>query len=459
MQEHDLITLQLPSNVNAERSVIGAIMQDATAANVAFERLSDGDFYSPEHREIFSAMVELHKSGQPIDMLVVNNILTNRGTLEGVGGASYLLQALRYVPTTANTNSYIDIVLEKATLRKLISATQEIQKLSYEQSTPLPQVLNTAEKLIFDIVMRKTGQERLIPISKVLSSTFDQIEKLSMLKGKISGVPTGIYDLDRLLTGMHGGELILVGARPGMGKTAMGLSVAHFAAKAKNTCVAVFSMEMPAEQNGLRLLCSSSGIDMQKIRKGMLSDNEWVKLGDNLNKLSNMPIYIDDTSSLTPSQLRSRCRRLVMEQGLGLIVLDYLGLMSSDGKVESRQNQVSEISRQLKSIALELRIPVLACAQLNRGLTSSNRKDKRPQLSDFRDSGSIEQDADVVLFLHRPGYYINENAEDDEKVDDTEGEIIIAKQRNGPVGTVEVEWQKDFARYTNKPNTLVAQYT
>lgn len=457
MQNFDIVQALPPSSIDAERSVIGAVLQDSGAATLAFENLMPTDFYSAEHKEIFDAMRNLHINGSPIDLMTLTNELTNRGTLEGIGGTAYLLQALRFVPTTANTRTYIEIVLEKSTLRKLINASQRIQEQCYAQSDPLTTVLHDAERAIFDIVMKRTGAETLVSIQKVLMSTFDQIEELSRLKGKIAGVPTGIYDLDRMLTGLHGGELVLVGARPAMGKTAMALGVARFAAVKANRSVAIFSMEMPNVQIGMRMLCSEANINMQRVRSGMLTDDEWVKLGDSVNEMSNHKIYIDDTPGLAPSQLRSRCRRLMMEQGLDLIVIDYLGLMSTDKRVENRQLEVSEISRQLKAIALELKIPVLACAQLSRG--PANRTDKRPMLSDLRDSGSIEQDADVVMFLHREAYYASAETQGDApKADDNEGEIIIAKQRNGPVGTVEVEWQGEFARYTNKPGTRVAMY-
>lgn len=445
-----------PSSLDAERSVLGAVLQDSGAATIAFEMLTPADFYSAEHREIFEAMRQLHIEGNPIDLMTVGNELTKRGTLDSVGGAAYLLQAVRFVPTTANTRTYIEIVLEKSTLRRLISATQEIQRQCYQQSDPLQDVLHNAERLVFDIVMKRGGAETLRPMNQVLMSTFDQIEELSRLKGRLGGVPTGLYDLDRMLTGLHGGELVLVGARPAMGKSAMALGVAHFAAAKAKRCVALFTLEMPCEQIGLRMLCSAANINMQRVRSGMLTDDEWIKIGDTLNELSNIRVYIDDTPSLTPSQLRSRCRRLMMEQGLDLIIVDYLGLMGTDKRVENRQLEVAEISRQLKAIALELRIPVLACAQLSRA--NASRTDKRPMLSDLRDSGSIEQDADVVLFLHREGYYASAAAEDGPKPDDSAGEVIIAKQRNGPVGTVNVEWQAEFARYTNLPGTRVAMY-
>ena len=320
---------------------------------------------------------------------------------------------------------------------------------------PLDTVLHSAERAIFDIVMKRSGMESLQPLNAVLVQTFDKIEEMSRLKGKLAGVPTGLYDLDRQLTGLHGGELVIAGARPAMGKTALALGIAQFAAGKTHKCVAVFSMEMPREQIGMRILCNAASINMQRVRNGMLSDDEWVKLGDHLNRLSHSRIFIDDTPGLTPSQVRSRSRRLMMEQGLDLIVIDYLGLMSADKRVENRQLEVSEISRGLKAIALELKVPVLACAQLARANTS--RADKRPLLSDLRDSGSIEQDADVVLFIHREGYYQTGPSEE-AKADDTAGEIIVAKQRNGPVGTINVEWQAEFARYVNLPGTRVPIY-
>lgn len=451
-----IVTALPPSSIDAERSVLGAMLQNSNAASLAFETLRPVDFYSAEHREIFEAMRSLNSAASPIDAMTVSNELAKRGTLESVGGAAYLLQAVRFVPSAVNVRTYIEIVAEKSTLRKLISACQQIQQQCYAQSDPLQDVLNSAERLIFDIVMKRAGAETLVPLNKVLMSTFDQIELLSRLKGRLGGVPTGLYDLDRMLTGLHGGELVLVGARPAMGKTAMALGVAQFAARQSKRCVAVFSMEMPSEQIGLRLLCSAANINMQRVRSGMLTDDEWIKLGDSINELSSCRIFIDDTPGLTPSQLRSRCRRLMVEHGLDLIVIDYLGLMGTDKRVENRQLEVSEISRQLKAIALELKIPVLACAQLSRAPAA--RTDKRPMLSDLRDSGSIEQDADVVLFLHREGYYATAASEDGPKPDDSAGEVIIAKQRNGPVGTVNVEWQAEFARYTNLPGTRVAMY-
>lgn len=456
MESQELARVVPPSSIDAERSVLGAMLQDAAAATLAIEALDENDFYAAEHKEIFSAMRALQMSGSPIDVMTVGNELARRGTLDGVGGSAYLLQAFRYVPTTANTRTYVSIVLEKSTLRKLIGAAQRISEQCYRQQDPLPTVLHDAERAIFDIVMRRSGAETLMPLNAVLSKTFDVIEELSRLKGRLAGVPSGLYDLDRMLTGFHGGELIIVGARPAMGKTALALGFAQFAGVRSKKTVAFFSLEMPCEQLGMRILCSEAAINMQRVRSGMLSDDEWIKLGDCLNTLSAARIYIDDTSGITPSQLRSRCRRLMMEQGLDMIALDYLGLMGSDKRSENRQLEVSEISRQLKSIALELKVPLVACAQLARANTA--RPNKRPMLSDLRDSGSIEQDADVVLFIHREGYYLQNEEGSDPKVPDNEGEIIVAKQRNGPVGTVNVEWQAEFARYANLPGTRAPLY-
>ncbi|MCE5342870.1 MAG: replicative DNA helicase [Eubacteriales bacterium] len=455
MDAQELMRIAPPSSVDAERSVLGAMLQDTGAATVVFETLMPEDFYAAEHREIFDAMRTLQIAGSPIDVMTVGNELSRRGTLEGIGGAAYLLEAYRYVPTTANTRSYVQIVREKSTMRKLIAACRRIEEQCYGQMEPLEAVLRNAERSIFDIVMNRGGMETLQPLNAVLVRTFDKIEEMSRLKGKLAGVPTGLYDLDRMLTGLHGGELIIAGARPAMGKTALALYIAHFAATRTHKCVAVFSLEMPREQIGMRILSNAANINMQRVRNGMLSDDEWMKLGDSLNRLSGSRIFIDDSSGLTPSQVRSRARRLMMEQGLDLIVVDYLGLMSSDKHAENRQLEVSEISRGLKGVAQELKVPLLACAQLARANTS--RANKRPQLSDLRDSGSIEQDADVVLFIHREGYYQTET-QDENRTDDTQGEIIVAKQRNGPVGTVNVEWQAEFARYVNLPGTRVPIY-
>ena len=431
-----------PHSLEAERSVRGAMMQDPAAVVLAVELLTAEDFYAPAHRELFSAMRTLHLNASPVDLVTADSELSRRGTLEGIGGTAYLIEVSQYVPTTANVKAYIAIVSEKSTVGRLISASQQISAESYSQQDPVPDILNHAEKAIFDIVMRRASGDALVRVDEILTLTYEKIEELSRLKGQINGVPTGFYDLDNLLTGMHPGELVLIGARPSMGKTSLAMNIAQHACLAKGKTTAVFSLEMPREQIVMRMLCSEAKINLQRVRSGTLKDEDWLKLAKVLGPVSASPLYIDDTAGLTPSQLRSRCRRLMMDKGLDLIVVDYLQLMGSDKKTENRQLEVSEISRQLKGIALELKVPLVACAQLSRALAS--RQDKRPVLSDLRDSGSIEQDADVVMFIHREGYYNMTGGQEDNM-----GEIILAKQRNGPLGTVKVGWFSEYATYTN----------
>ena len=392
-----------PNSVEAEQSVLGAMMQDENAVLQAAEALSTDDFYQPAHREIFEAMVALHHQQRPIDLVTVDAELTRRGTLEGIGGTEYLMRLMSFVPTTANVKAYITLVAEKSTLRKLIKASQEISQECYSQQNPLQETLGHAEKAIFDIVMNRASGESLVHVRDVLYNTYANIEELAKLKGRVSGVPTGFTLLDNMLTGLHGGELIIIGARPSMGKTSFAMNIATHAALYANKSVAVFSLEMPREQIALRMLCSDARVNMQSVRQGTLREEDWIKLAKSIGPMSNSPVYIDDTAGITPTQLRSRCRRLMME----------------------------------------LKVPLIACAQLSRA--STTRDNKRPALSDLRDSGSIEQDADVVMFIHREGYY------DPETADKNVGEIIIAKQRNGPLGTVKVAWLSEYTTYTDLP--------
>ena len=430
-----------PHSVEAEVSVLGAMLQDSTAVLSAQELLKQDDFYLPEHRELFDVMGELTRNHTPIDLVTVHTELARRGTLEGTGGDANLLRIMNAVPTSANMKAYIRIVQEKSTLRKLISACQKISGDCYRQQDPVPETLAAAEKAIFDIVMNRTDGEALQPLGQVVTRSFDIIEELAKNRGQIAGVPTGFIDLDNLLTGLHEGELVIVGARPSMGKTSFAMNIAAHASINKGKKVAVFTLEMPREQIAMRVLCSDARVDMQRVRKGTLDNDDWVRLAKSLTPMAAAPMYIDDTAGITPSQLRSRCRRLMMDRGLDLIVLDYLGLMHADGRVENRQLEVSEISRQLKAIALELKVPVVACAQLSRA--NKDRQDKRPMLSDLRDSGSIEQDADVVMFLHREEYYNKET--EDKNI----GEVIIAKQRSGPLGTVKLAWLGEYTAFAN----------
>ena len=430
-----------PHSVEAEVSVLGAMLQDRDAVLRALELLTPDDFYLPENKEIFSVMAALNREQTPIDLVTMHTELEKRGTLEGVGGIENLMRILNSVPVSANVKAYIDIVREKSTLRKLIAACRNIAGECYKQQTPLEDTLAAAEKAIFDIVMNRADGETLQPLGEVAVRSLDIIEELARNHGGISGVPTGFIDLDSLLTGLHGGELIIVGARPSMGKTSFAMNVASHASMNCGKKVAVFTLEMPREQIAMRVLCSDARVDMQRGRKGTLSPEDWERLARSLTPMAAAPMYIDDTAGLSPSQLRSRCRRLMVDKGLDLIVVDYLGLMRADGRVESRQLEVSEISRQLKAIALDLKVPVMACAQLSRA--NKDRQDKRPVLSDLRDSGSIEQDADVVMFLHREEYY-NKDTEDKNI-----GEVIIAKQRSGPLGTVKLAWLSETTTFAN----------
>ena len=430
-----------PNSIEAERSVLGAMLQDPNAVMQAAETLTAEDFYQPQHRELFDAMMKLFREQTPVDLVTADSELSRRGTLEGVGGTAYLIELSQYVPTTANVKAYITLVAEKSTLRRLIHASQEISQECFSQQSPLQETLNHAEKAIFDIVMKRSSGDTLVHVKNVLYNTYANIEELSKLKGRVSGVPTGFTALDNMLTGLHGGELVILGARPSMGKTSLAMNIAAHAALTAGKSVAVFSLEMPREQIALRVLCSEARVDMQKVRQGTLSGDDWMRLARALGPIAGSNMYLDDTAGISPSQLRSRCRRLMMDHGLDLIVVDYLGLMHADGKAENRQLEVSEISRQLKAIALELKVPLLACAQLSRASTA--RVDKRPALQDLRDSGSIEQDADVVMFIHREGYY-DPNCEEKNV-----GEIIVSKQRNGPLGTVKVAWLSEYTTYAN----------
>ena len=437
----DDATLRVPpNNAEAERSVLGCMIQDREALMLGLELLTGEDFYQPANKEIFNAMRELNNQMQPCDLLTVDNELTRKGTLAGVGGTAYLIELSQSVPSTVNARAYMQIVDEKSTLRRLISAGSDISTACYSQAEPVSDILGMAEKAIFDIVMRRNEGSTLTHIAEILPSTYNRIQELTKLKGSFDGVPTGFVDLDNLLTGLHGGELIIIGARPSMGKTSFGLNIASYASQAGNS-VAVFSLEMPKDQLAMRLLCADARVDLQDVRHGSLKDQDWISLSSALGPLASANLYIDDTSGITPTQLRSRCRRLKMEHKLDLIMVDYLQLMSSDSHAENRQNEVSEISRSLKGIAKELNVPLIALAQLSRA--GAQRSDKRPILSDLRDSGAIEQDADVITFLHREEYY-NPDTEDKNIA-----EVIVAKQRNGPLGTIKLAWLGQFTRFVS----------
>ena len=424
-----------PNHPESERSVLGAMLRSREAALLAIETLQPEDFYDPANREIYSAMLAMATSSRAIDLVTLDEELTRRGKLDAVGGAAYLVELSRSVPSAANIQAYIRIVDEKSTLRKLIAASEKILQESYAEAEETQDILEGAEKAIYDITMRKGGEE-LQAIQPVLLSTFEKIELLVKNNGRVEGVPSGYAELDELLTGFHAGEMILVAGRPAMGKTAIGMNFIENAAIRAGKKAAVFSMEMPAEQIAMRMLSTEARVDMQRIRRGQLSDDEWQQLCDAMITIGPASIYVDTTPGITVSQVRSKARRLQLEHGLDVILIDYLSLMSGVGRFGSRQEEVSSISRALKGLALELGIPVIALQQLSRAPTG--RSNHRPMLSDIRESGAIEQDADVVMFIHREDYY---NPDTEEK---NVAELIIAKQRNGSLGTVKLGWKGEY---------------
>ncbi len=424
-----------PNHPASERSVLGAMLRSRNAAQIAVESLRPDDFYDPANREIFAAMQALADDSRPIDLVTLDEEMTRRGRLDAVGGTAYLIELSQYVPSSSNVEAYIKIVDQKATLRRLIAAAESIMQDSYAGEKENAEILESAEKAIYDITMRKGGEE-LQPIQPVLISTFEKIEQLVKNHGRIEGVPTGYTELDDLLTGLHPGELVLVAGRPAMGKTSIGMNFVENAAIRAGKKAAVFSLEMPAEQLAMRMMCTEARVDMQKVRRGAIDDDDWGKLADALVSIGPAKIYVDCTPGITVPEVRSKARRLQLEHGLDLIMIDYLSLMTATGKNGSRQEEVSQISRTLKGLALELGVPVIALQQLSRAPTG--RANHRPLLSDIRESGAIEQDADVVMFIHREDYY------DPETPDKNIAELIIAKQRNGSLGTVKLGWKGEY---------------
>lgn len=429
-----------PHNIEAEQSVLGAMLLDKEAVASATEVLHKDDFYAEAHKELFDAMVSLYEMGQPVDLVTVTEQLRKRNTLEAIGGLNYVTMLSTAVPTTANVDYYIRIVEEKAILRRLIQACSLITKDSYEAAKSVEDIVDEAEKSIFDI-SQKRHHSGFVPISQALMEAFDHIEELYKNKGHITGVPTGFVDLDYKTAGLQPSDLILIAARPSMGKTAFALNIAQYAAVKAKVPTAIFSLEMSKEQLVNRLLCAEANVDSHKLRTGNLDDEDWPRLAAALAPLSEAPLYIDDTPAISALELRSKARRLKIEKGLGLIVIDYLQLMQGRQNAESRQQEISEISRSLKALARELNVPVVALSQLSRA--PEIRADHRPILSDLRESGAMEQDADVVAFLYRDEYY---NPDTDKK---NIAEVIIAKQRNGPTGVVELVWLGQFTKFAN----------
>ncbi|WP_024614043.1 replicative DNA helicase [Clostridium sp. Ade.TY] len=429
----------LPQSIEAEQSVIGSMIIDRSAIAQAAEGLDDDDFYRDSHKVLFKSIIEMFKKDMAVDLVTVLEELKANDMLERAGGVTYVTEITSSVPTTANLSSYIKIVQEKSTLRKLIKASSSIIEESYNKQGEVENVLDAAEKRIFDIAEKRTTSD-FEPLNQVLERGFIEIERLFNNKGEITGVGSGFVDLDAKTSGFQKGDMVLIAARPSMGKTTFALNIAEYAALREGKSVVIFSLEMSKEQLAYKLLCSEANVDMLKLRTGALDDKDWENIARATGPLSKAKIYIDDTAGVSVMEMRSKCRRLKIEYGIDLILIDYLQLMSGSSS-ESRQQEVSEISRSIKALAKEMECPVIALSQLSRA--PEQRADHRPMLSDLRESGSIEQDADLVMFLYRDEYYNKET--EDKNV----GECIIAKQRNGPVGTVKLAWLGQFSKFGN----------
>ncbi|MFE4704859.1 replicative DNA helicase [Peribacillus simplex] len=430
-----------PQNIEAEQAVLGAIFLEPSSLTVTSEVLIPEDFYRSSHQKIFNVMLKLNDEGKAVDLITVTEELAATKNLEEVGGVSYLSELAGSVPTAANIEYYARIVEEKSLLRRLIRTATNIAQEGYSREDEVEELLGEAEKTIMEVAQRKNSGA-FQNIKDVLVSTYDNIEVLTTRTGDVTGIPTGFAELDRMTAGFQRNDLIIVGARPSVGKTAFALNIAQNVATKTEENVAIFSLEMGAEQLVMRMLCAEGNINAQNLRTGSLTDEDWRKLTMAMGSLSNAGIYIDDTPGVRIGEIRSKCRRLKQENGLGMILIDYLQLIQGDGRSgDNRQQEVSEISRSLKALARELKVPVIALSQLSRGV--EQRQDKRPMMSDIRESGSIEQDADIVAFLYRDDYY------DKESENKNIIEIIIAKQRNGPVGTVSLAFVKEYNKFVN----------
>ena len=430
-----------PHDLEAEQAIIGSMLTDKDAVISSIEVLKEDDFYREDNKAIYAAILNLYNRSEPIDIITVKSELEAMGKFEQVGGLEYLAELPEKVPTTANAIKYIKIVEEKSILRKLIKTANEIIELGYSPTEEVEDIMDGAEKKIFDIMQQK-NQKSYTPIKDVLVESFTKLEELYNRKQHITGVPTGFTELDYRTAGLHGSDLVLIAARPAMGKTAFALNIATNAAVRAKVPVAVFSLEMSKDQLVNRILCSEAMVDSNKVRTGKLEENDWTKLAETIGPLSEAEIYIDDTPGISIMEIRAKCRKLKLEKNIGMVVIDYLQLVQGSNKrVGSREQEISEISRSLKILAKELNVPVIALSQLSRA--AEQRPDHRPMLSDLRESGAIEQDADIVMFLYRDDYY----NEDSEKKDIAE--VIIAKHRGGSTGTVELLWLGSYTKFVN----------
>lgn len=430
-----------PNDVESEQAVIGSMLTDKEAVSAAIEVLKPEDFYREDNKAIYEAILSLYSKAEPIDIITVKDELIGNGKFETVGGLEYLAMLPDKVPLTTNIDQYIKIVEEKSILRNLIKASTDIINLGYGQTEETDAIIDIAEKKIFDIMQRK-NQKGYSQIKDILIETFAEIEKLYNQKGYVTGVPTGFVDLDQITAGLHKSDLVLVAARPAMGKSAFALNIATYAAIKANTPTVIFNLEMSKEQLVNRILCCEAMVDSNKVRTGKIEEADWVKLATALGPLSEAPIYIDDTPGISIMEIRAKCRKLKLEKNIGLIVIDYLQLIQGTGKKgASREQEISEISRSLKILAKELDVPVIALSQLSRA--AEQRQDHRPMLSDLRESGAIEQDADIVMFLYRDDYY---NQDTEKK---NIAEVILAKHRAGSTGTVELLWLGNYTKFVN----------
>lgn len=430
-----------PQNIEAEQAVLGAIFLEPSSLILASEILLPTDFYRNSHQKIFEVMLKLSDEGNAVDLITVTEALASAKMLEDTGGVGYLSELAASVPTAANIEYYAKIVEEKALLRRLIRTATDIAQDGYTREDEIDDLLNDAEKNIMEVAQRKNAGA-FHNIKDVLVRTYDNIEQLYNRKGEVTGIASGFNELDKMTAGFQRNDLIIVAARPSVGKTAFALNIAQNVATKTNENVAIFSLEMGAEQLVMRMLCAEGNIDAQNLRTGALTDEDWGKLTMAMGSLSNAGIFIDDTPGIRINEIRSKCRRLKQEHGLSMVLIDYLQLIQGSGRSkENRQQEVSEISRMLKGLARELEVPIIALSQLSRGV--EQRQDKRPMMSDIRESGSIEQDADIVAFLYREDYY------DKETENQNIIEIIIAKQRNGPVGTVQLAFVKEYNKFVN----------
>ncbi|HBC84051.1 MAG: replicative DNA helicase [Clostridia bacterium] len=430
-----------PHDIEAEQAVIGSMLTDKDSVISAVEVLKEEDFYREDNKVIYGAIMNLYNRGEPVDIITLKDELVTLGKFEGIGGLEYLAELPEKVPTTANVEKYIKIVEEKSMLRTLIRTANELIVLGYDQTQEVEDIMDVAEKKIFNVMQRK-NQKGYSSMKDILVESFTQLEELYNRKQHITGVPTGFADLDYKTAGLHNSDLILVAARPAMGKSAFALNIASNAAVRANVPVAIFSLEMSKEQMGNRILCSEAMVDSNKVRTGKIEDEDWAKLALASGELSESQIFIDDTPGISIMEIRAKCRKMKLEKNIGLVVIDYLQLVQgSSKKGGSREQEISEISRSLKILAKEINVPVIALSQLSRA--PEQRPDHRPMLSDLRESGAIEQDADIVMFLYRDDYY---NEESEKK---NVAEVIIAKHRAGSTGTVELLWLGNYTKFAN----------